>query len=86
MCNIVIVVLNKLVLSSHLLIDELTFHFSTQTLLAVVSYSGRGDVTSGGDITSMDLPGPLPSCPQPTAVKGTLIYKNGQLMDKDDSR
>nr|XP_045606863.1 sushi, von Willebrand factor type A, EGF and pentraxin domain-containing protein 1-like [Procambarus clarkii] len=53
---------------------------------SLVSY-GSGDLTPGGDITSIDtLPNLHNSCSPPAHVRGTTIYKNGQPLHRDELR
>ncbi|XP_042217249.1 complement factor H-like isoform X2 [Homarus americanus] len=52
----------------------------------VLSY-GKGDLTPGGDITGIDLiPNLHNSCSPPARVRGTIIYKNGQPLHRNERR
>ncbi|XP_069937241.1 sushi, von Willebrand factor type A, EGF and pentraxin domain-containing protein 1 [Cherax quadricarinatus] len=58
-------------------------HRHTLTLFSF----GKSDLTSGGDITSIDMVASLHnSCSPPAHVRGTIIYKNGQPLHRNEHR
>ncbi|KAK7074282.1 hypothetical protein SK128_025923 [Halocaridina rubra] len=54
--------------------------------MKLLSYS-EGDITLGGDITSLDIiPKEHRSCSPPTKIQGTVIFKNGQPLTGGERR
>lgn len=52
-----------------------------------VSYGDKGDLTSGGDITTIDISaGKSKECHEPPVVNDTSVFKNGQPLAHGDNK
>ena len=52
-----------------------------------MAFHDRGDLTSGGDITTIDIAsGKSKECPPPMTVNDTAVFKNGQPLNMHDTK